>query len=80
MKQIIELNKNEIASIIADKYGVGEEKVTVVGEPVWKSYGPNEQKVYEVVARLTFDEQQYDYTKNKNDGDVQHVFHQFTAE
>lgn len=52
MKQIIELNKEDITRLVAKEFNVEEKQVSVFTKPVYCGYGIYEHKEYEVCATV----------------------------
>ena len=52
MKQIIQLNAEDIKCLIAKEFGVKEEQVIVSIHKVYSGYGIGEHKDYEIYATV----------------------------
>lgn len=52
MKQIIKLDKEDIAALVAKEFNVTEDKVVVYLEKVYRGYGMGEHKEYEVCVKV----------------------------
>ena len=52
MKQVIELNKEDIARLVAKEFNVEEKQVSVCTKPVYYGYGIYEHKEYEVCVTV----------------------------
>ena len=52
MRQIIKLDKEDIAALVAKEFNVTKDKVDVYLEEVYRGYGMGEHKEYEVCVKV----------------------------
>lgn len=67
MKITVTMDREYIASIIAERFGVEPSDVSVKVEAMWQGQGPMEQKINVPVAEMVFDTEKYAGRKDPSD-------------